>query len=416
MPKRRVFANAAVTSAEHTHSLHIDSAARPVKRTRTEALDPRSSDRTEGQTSYSSVERPATAPGSFFSSGVSSNSGSPRQPGGASTSGSTADSSSSGNAEGVANVSARSSSAAQPVTLSQSKISSMWDVQRWLAEQPIVRCHSADMERLKEAAAVLSRPKPRKEDVRELQNDWQGAQMKHRKPIPLPEVIQDFRGKIIKAAQKLQQQLLDSAEPPASDDPMLRRLKDRQSKRAQDSAAEEQRPLAKPKATKGRNKRAADSTARRVKRTRAARPAQDSAAQSQPAVLSSVGLQECSHWLQSLPEDAIAQSLPLKRVHSATALLLMPSTGDQRQRIQKILEEWHVSQKHKGNKRVFKEVKAELVSKVVEESKRLKTMHKVIATAIPAAPPLPPWATYSAIQASLQNRNSSSAASPKPSS
>ena len=407
MPKRRVFANAAVTSAEHTHSLHIDSAARPVKRTRTEALDPRSSDRTEGQTSYSSVERPATAPRSFFSSAVSSNSGSPRQPGGASTSGSTADSSSSGNAEGVANVSARSSSAAQPVTLSQSKISSMWDVQRWLAEQPIVRCHSADMERLKEAAAVLSRPKPRKEDVRELQNDWQVAQKKHRKPIPLPEVIQDFRGKIIKAAQKLQQQLLASAERPDSseaeqparmdttvvvdfhNDPMLTGLKDRQRKRAQRKS---------------------------VKRTRAARAAQDSAAQSQPAVLSSVGLQECSHWLQSLPEDAIAQSLPLKRVHSATALLLMPSTGDQRQRIQKILEEWHVSQKHKGNKRVFKEVKAELVSKVVEESKRFKTMHKVIATAIPAAPPLPPWATYSAIQASLQNRNSSSAASPKPSS
>ena len=134
------------------------------------------------------------------------------------------------------------------------------------------------MERLKEAAAVLSRSKPRQEDVRDLQNDWQVAQRKHQKPIPLPEVIQEFRGKIIKAAQKLQQQLLDSAEPPASSgveqsarmdttevvdfhhDPMLTRLKDRQSKRAQDSAAEEQRPLAKPKATKGRNKRAAATT------------------------------------------------------------------------------------------------------------------------------------------------------------
>ena len=72
MPKRRVFANAAVTSAEHTHSLHIDSAARPVKRTRTEASDPGTSDRTEGQTSYSSVERPATALRSFFSSAASS--------------------------------------------------------------------------------------------------------------------------------------------------------------------------------------------------------------------------------------------------------------------------------------------------------------------------------------------------------
>ena len=154
----------------------------------------------------------------------------------------------------------------------------MQDVQRWLAEPSIVRCHSADLERLKEAAAVLSRSKPRQEDVRDLQNDWQVAQRKHQKPIPLPEVIQEFRGKIIKAAQKLQQQLLDSAEPPASSgveqsarmdttevvdfqhDPMLTRLKDRQSKRAEDSAADQQRPLAKPKATKGRNKRAAATT------------------------------------------------------------------------------------------------------------------------------------------------------------
>ena len=134
------------------------------------------------------------------------------------------------------------------------------------------------MKRLKEAAALLSRSKPRQEDVRLLQNDWQVSSKKGSLPIPLPEVIQEFRGKIIKAAQKLQQQLLDSAEPPASSgveqsarmdttevvdfhhDPMLTRLKDRQSKRAQDSAAEEQRPLAKPKATKGRNKRAAATT------------------------------------------------------------------------------------------------------------------------------------------------------------
>ena len=229
-----------------------------MKRPASAALS--SSDRTERQTSCSGAELPATALRSFFSSAASRNSGSAVQPGVASTSGSTAASSSSGNAERVANVSARSSSAALPAALSQSKISSMQDVQRWLAEPPIVRCHSADMERLKEAAAVLSRSKPRQEDVRDLQNDWQVSSKKGSKPIPLPEVIQEFRGKIIKAAQKLQQQILDSAEPPASHDPMLTRLKDRQSKRAQDSAAEQQRPSAKPKATKGRNKRAAATT------------------------------------------------------------------------------------------------------------------------------------------------------------
>ena len=72
------------------------------------------------------------------------------------------------------------------------------------------------MKRLKEAAALLSRSKPRQEDVRLLQNDWQVSSKKGSLPIPLPEVIQEFRGKIIKAAQKLQQQLLDSAERPAS--------------------------------------------------------------------------------------------------------------------------------------------------------------------------------------------------------
>ena len=242
-----------------------------MKRPASAALS--SSDRTERQTSCSGAELPATALRSFFSSAASRNSGSAVQPGVASTSGSTAASSSSGNAERVANVSASSSSAALPATLSQSKILSMQDVQRWLAEPYVVRCHSADLERLKEAAAVLSRSKPRKEDVRELQNDWQVSSRK-----PLPEVIQEFRNKIIKAAQKMQQRLLDSAEPPASSgmeqsarmdttevvdfqhDPMLTRLKDRQSKRAEDSAADQQRPLAKPKATKGRNKRAAATT------------------------------------------------------------------------------------------------------------------------------------------------------------
>ena len=69
----------------------------------------------------------------------------------------------------------------------------MRDVQRWLAEQPIASCDSADMERLREAAAVLSRPKPRQEDVRLLQNKWQVASMKNKKPRPLPEVVHELQ-------------------------------------------------------------------------------------------------------------------------------------------------------------------------------------------------------------------------------
>ena len=142
---------------------------------------------------------------------------------------SSAASSGSGSAEQSANVSARSSSAEQsatsfrsaeqPATTSQLKIFSIRDVQRWLAEESIASCSSADLQRLREAVAVLTSGKkeqPRKEDVRLLQNKWQVAQKRDKKPRPLPEVVHELQGKIIKAAQKLQQQLLDSAEQPAS--------------------------------------------------------------------------------------------------------------------------------------------------------------------------------------------------------
>ena len=63
----------------------------------------------------------------------------------------------------------------------------------------------------------------------------------------------------------------------------------------------------------------ADSAARPVKHNRTAvkrpavkRPARVNAAESQPTVLSSVSLQECSDWLQALPEGDIAQREPLK--------------------------------------------------------------------------------------------------------
>ena len=68
------------------------------------------------------------------------------------------------------------SSAEQPATPFHLKISSIHDVQRWMAEEPIASCSSADAQRIKEAVAVLSRAKPRQEDVQPLQNKWQVAQ------------------------------------------------------------------------------------------------------------------------------------------------------------------------------------------------------------------------------------------------
>ena len=91
-------------------------------------------------------------------------------------------------------------SAEQPATPSQLKIASIRDVQRWLAQKPIGSCSSADMQRIREAVAVLSHPKPRQEDVRPLQNKWQVAQKKDKKPRPLGDVVQEFQAKVIKAA------------------------------------------------------------------------------------------------------------------------------------------------------------------------------------------------------------------------
>ena len=73
------------------------------------------------------------------------------------------------------------------------------------------------MERIKEAVAVLSPPKPKQEEVQPLQSKWQVAQQKCKKRIPLVEVVREFEGKVIKAAQELQQELAGSAEKRALD-------------------------------------------------------------------------------------------------------------------------------------------------------------------------------------------------------
>ena len=67
------------------------------------------------------------------------------------------------------------------------------------------------MERIREAAAVLSRPKPRQEEVRPLQSKWLVDQKKDKKTRPLREVLDELQAKVIKAAKELQ---LRSAEQP----------------------------------------------------------------------------------------------------------------------------------------------------------------------------------------------------------
>ena len=247
---------------------------------------PSSHDTTEKSFSCGSAERPSSAMRRFFPSDASTNLGSVGQPATVSDTGSTAASSNSGIVERSVNVSARSSSAEQLATPCHLQLTSIRDVQFWLAKEPIRSFDSADTERIRALIAVLLRAKPRQQDLRPFHSEWQVAH--HQKKIPrlLPEVIQEFESKVIKAAQKVQQKLLDSAEQPASSttvveqsasmdttdamdsdhDAMRAKIRVRVKRRAQDIAADEQQPVAKAKAFKGCNKRPAAASVDSVQR------------------------------------------------------------------------------------------------------------------------------------------------------
>ena len=94
--------------------------------------------------------------------------------------------SSSSSAERPANVLARSSgvgesaipfsSAEQPATSSDLKITCIRDVQRWLASEANASYSNVDLEIIREAAVVLSNSKPRQEEVRPFLKKWQVEQ------------------------------------------------------------------------------------------------------------------------------------------------------------------------------------------------------------------------------------------------
>ena len=153
-------------------------------------------------------------------------------------------------AEQPARNSAIKASAAQPA------LQSIRDVQRWLASESLPS-GSTEMQRVRAAVQVLAAANPRKEDLRPLQSpsNWNVPGKVKQKPRPLPEVIEELKGKVLEAARKLQRELGESrssesgsAEQPASsaveqsarmdttdgvdfdDDPGLARLRARQRK------------------------------------------------------------------------------------------------------------------------------------------------------------------------------------------
>ena len=86
--------------------------------------------------------------------------------------------SSSGSGAQIANTLRNAEQLANP---SHFKMLCILDVKRWLAEEPNASCSRADMQRIREAVAVLSTSKRRQEDVRPLQRKWQVAQQKGKK-------------------------------------------------------------------------------------------------------------------------------------------------------------------------------------------------------------------------------------------
>ena len=114
-------------------------------------------------------------------------------------------------------------------------------------------------------------------------------------------------------------------------------------------------------------------------------------------------LQECSDWLQAMPSEEIAQSKPLQRLQSATELLQRPSSRQQRQEVQTLLDRWGVHQKAQGRKRKYDEVKVQLISQILEEMGRLQRLEITPEAQSPNASNTTAVARFSAVHAALQH-------------
>jgi hypothetical protein len=226
--------------------------------------------------------------------------------------------------------------------------------------------------------------------------------------------------------------------PDIDEDSVLADLKARQRKRVQASVAEEQRPAAKFKASGRQSKRTQIASSSSVEQPASARKerrliaesfaackapptepdaheAADSSSAEQPDLDSSSihdssaaqpapqldgpaeprSLHECTDWLKALPPQQIAHSKALQRLQSATALLQSRCSRQQRQELQQLLDTWGVPQKAQGRKRKYDEVKADLLTKVVDETRRLRRMQDASATTA--------GARFSAIHTALQH-------------
>ncbi len=77
--------------------------------------------------------------------------------------------------------------------------------------------------------------------------------------------------------------------------------------------------------------------------------------------------------------------------------LAKPLSRQHRREVQQLLDPWNVPQKSKGRKRKCDEVKAALVAKVVEETRRVKRMQDASETPSPDESTTTSVARFSAI-------------------
>ena len=85
------------------------------------------------------------------------------------------------------------------------------------------------------------------------------------------------------------------------------------------------------------------------------------------------------------------------------ALLQSRSSRQQREEVQQLFGSWDVSQKAKGRKRQYDEVKADLIAEVVEEARRLKGMQDAYEPPSLDASATTAGTCFSAIQTALQH-------------
>ena len=217
-------------------------------------------------------------------------------------------------------------------------------------------------------------------------------------------------------ALKIQLQLAGSAERPAATASLSYGPEWHNDFPIDESEAEVQRTFAKPKIADMQRKRSA--CAAQLSRSNildseilipnalnsfslddsnAARPAKKSDSSTELHCL-----QECREWIQALPSQ-LCKSEPLQRLQAALTILQKRSSRQQRKEVQQLLHTWSVIQKTESRKRKYQEVKQDLLTKVVEETRRLKRMQGVFVEPDQDASANNPSACFSAVRASLHH-------------